>query len=182
MYLNISLFFNCILFLSKICNIFALSNCKNTDILSSQNYSISFSVTAYLSLCMKSFKLFCISYCFSLFNLQAHRGITGFIVSTNNKPVQNARISIEGFSRCFESDSKGFYHIILYPGEYIVMTSRNGYQPLTKVCYFYELSNLKNQQMNHNKLVYFNYLFGIKLPCHIIVHYHGYLEKSILLY
>lgn len=58
------------------------------------------------------------------------------------------------------------------------MTSRDGYQPLTKVCYFYELSNLKNQQMNHNKLVYFNYLFGIKLPCHSIVHYHGYLEKA----
>lgn len=52
------LFFNCILLLSKICNIFALSNCKNTDILSTQNYSISFSVTVYLSLCMKSFKLF----------------------------------------------------------------------------------------------------------------------------
>lgn len=71
------------------------------------------------------------------FIAQVHRGITGFIVSNNNKPIQNALISIEGFSRCFASDSNGFYHLILYPGEYIIMISRDHYLPLKKVIHVY---------------------------------------------
>ncbi|GIY90390.1 hypothetical protein CEXT_552002 [Caerostris extrusa] len=68
---------------------------------------------------------------------QARNGISGSVKSAIDKPLPHAQITVRGFSKSFTSDIKGFYHILLFSGEYVVMVSADGYLPLTKIVHVY---------------------------------------------
>ncbi|GFW42006.1 carboxypeptidase D [Trichonephila clavipes] len=68
---------------------------------------------------------------------QARNGISGLISTTNNKPIPHAQIIVRGFDRSFTSNLKGFYHILLFSGEYVVTVTADGHLPLTKIVHVY---------------------------------------------
>ncbi|GFT10954.1 carboxypeptidase D [Nephila pilipes] len=68
---------------------------------------------------------------------QARNGISGSISTATNKPVSHAQITVRGFSRSYTSNLKGFYHILLFSGEYVVTVSADGHLPLTKIVHVY---------------------------------------------
>ncbi|XP_055924205.1 carboxypeptidase D-like [Argiope bruennichi] len=68
---------------------------------------------------------------------QARNGISGSIKSDDDKPLPRAKITVHGFSRSFTSNQEGFYHILVFSGEYVVMVNADGYLPLTKIVHVY---------------------------------------------
>lgn len=57
-------------------------------------------------------------------------------MSENDKPLHGARISVFSFKRSFSTNLKGYYHILLFPGEYVVTVNAAGHLPAAKVINF----------------------------------------------
>ncbi|XP_071039016.1 carboxypeptidase D [Parasteatoda tepidariorum] len=68
---------------------------------------------------------------------QADRGISGSIITATGQPLPFAEISIANFTRQFHSYSDGDYHLLLFPGEYVVTVIAGGHLPLTKIVHVY---------------------------------------------
>ncbi|KAG8185509.1 hypothetical protein JTE90_019764 [Oedothorax gibbosus] len=68
---------------------------------------------------------------------QAQYGMAGSVLAENNKPLQGAKISIFSFKRSFSTNLKGYYHILLFPGEYVITVKADGYRPVTKIVHIF---------------------------------------------
>ena len=59
--------------------------------------------------------------------------LAGQVVSSGGAPVENARLRIKavsgGFTQTVKVKAKGFFHVILNPGEYEVIVESEGYSP-----------------------------------------------------
>ncbi|KFM71636.1 Carboxypeptidase D, partial [Stegodyphus mimosarum] len=68
---------------------------------------------------------------------QARIGITGSTTTVTGKPLAGSHISVRGYSRFSFSNANGIFHVMLFPGEYVVIVTADGYLPLTKIVRVY---------------------------------------------
>ena len=66
---------------------------------------------------------------------EAGQGFTGVVQNEEEqKPMENATVTIVGSSRNFSVDSQGRFHTYLPPGHYDVVFHCHGYEDMKKVC------------------------------------------------
>jgi len=59
----------------------------------------------------------------------AHMGIKGIVKDSNNNPVPQAKLVVEGIDHPVHTNSRGEYWRLLTPGKYKISVSAPGYQP-----------------------------------------------------
>ncbi|XP_053506422.1 carboxypeptidase M isoform X1 [Ictalurus furcatus] len=65
---------------------------------------------------------------------QVHLGLKGQVFYSNGTPVQNASVEVQGRRNLcpFRTDHNGEYYRLLLPGNYTIMVTYPGYEPLTE--------------------------------------------------
>jgi carboxypeptidase D len=67
-----------------------------------------------------------------LYMTQAHKGVRGFVVSDNGKPLKRAVITVSGINHMVVTADHGDYWRLLLPGRYNIKAAAEGYNPETK--------------------------------------------------
>ncbi|RZC31872.1 carboxypeptidase D, partial [Asbolus verrucosus] len=63
---------------------------------------------------------------------QVHRGVHGFVTSTIGRPINDAKIAVEGIGHFVKSHKDGDYYRILLPGKYNLTVEASGYESYTR--------------------------------------------------
>jgi len=61
-----------------------------------------------------------------------HRGVRGFTVDLNGRPIPNVNLRIKGRNVYFKSTNKGEFWRVLLPGVYTIIAEHPNYQPSEK--------------------------------------------------
>ena len=60
---------------------------------------------------------------------EVHKGVTGFVLSSDGSPIDGAKIAVDGRDHSIHSVAAGDYWRLLVPGTYTIRVSALGYQP-----------------------------------------------------
>lgn len=63
---------------------------------------------------------------------EVHRGVRGLITDTNNNPIPNALLKINGRKYPFKASPRGEFWRILLPGSYVMEVKADGYQTVER--------------------------------------------------
>ena len=67
-----------------------------------------------------------------LFITEIHKGVHGFVVSNQQKPLKRAAVTVSGINHVVYTADDGDYWRLLLPGKYYIMAAAKGYETETK--------------------------------------------------
>jgi len=57
---------------------------------------------------------------------RAHMGVKGYVLDAFGRPVEDARVLVEGINKAVKTTARGEYWRVLAPGEYVLQARKDG--------------------------------------------------------